>query len=170
MWTMACTWTEGSKRNKAFAEGSQSREEEANVSKEGTNTSMYLWAFVWDEECQLWKKGLLLKSHNRWAAYTDQIHWKQGGKSHWMSFLLRRNPAEGVQCSIWQRSSQTYRGGILTVITWERLTHASKYEKPFRRKMKFNFSLLSPIYFFPSFSHGGDFLHHYWLVWKQWNI
>lgn len=147
MWTMACTWKEGIKRNNAIAEGSQSTEEETDVSKEGTNTSMCLSAFAWDEEYQLWKKGLLLKSHNRWTAYTDQIYWKQGGKSHWTSLLLRRNPAEGVLCSIWQKSSQNYRGEILTVFTWERLRHTSKYEKPFTRKVKFNLLLLFPIYF-----------------------
>lgn len=150
---MACSQTEGMNNN-AIAEGSQSTEEESGVSKEGTNTSMYLWAFVWDEEHQLRKKALLLKSHNRWAAYTGQICWKQGGKSHGMSPLLCRNPAEGLWCSIWQKTSQTYRGEILTVMTCERPRHTSKYEKPFMRKMKFNFLLLFPIYFLPSFLTG----------------
>lgn len=101
---------------------------------------MYLWAFVWDEEIQLQKKGLLLKSR-RWAACADQTHGKSLDaisslqQSSWGSTVLH---LAGKDSKLRRGNFNCDRGIHLNIksLSWERWNLISL------------FSFLFPIYFF----------------------
>lgn len=166
MWTTACIWAEGIKRSKTLAEGSESIGEETDVSKQGVHQGIY-------EHLSGMRKFSCEKRDCSWKAATGGLPaWiklmeNRGGKSLDVTSSLQKSSWGSTVLHLAEKETELQRGNFncgwgihlnIKSLSWE------------RRNLIFPFSVLFTIFFSLIFSHGSDFLHHYLLVWKQWNI
>lgn len=84
-------------------------QEETDGSREGTNTSLYVLALVWDKEHQAVKEGRAPENTQLVVCLHRSNSLNMGwGRRCWKS-LLCRNPAEEVW--VLHLAGQTYTGG-----------------------------------------------------------